>query len=95
MPAGGLKIYLSKSLMRIHSSPYRKVDVVAVRYIVAGEAIKKNQPIYHEKAYAFIPVYNDYHPDTIPYHFQNCAKTNCIPFPCNDCVRRILQSNVC
>lgn len=42
-----------------------------------------------------MPVYNDYHPDTIPYHCQNCAKTNCIPFPCYDCARASYCSPLC
>ncbi|XP_031622222.1 SET and MYND domain-containing protein 4-like [Contarinia nasturtii] len=65
------------------------------RYVVAGEDIKKEEIIFREKAFAFVPVYNDYHPDTILYHCQNCAKTNCIPFPCNECVRATYCSPLC
>lgn len=57
------------------------------RYIVAGEKIKKNESIFSERAFSFVPVYNDYDPNTILYHCQNCAKTNCVPFPCYECVR--------
>lgn len=58
------------------------------RYVVAGENIKKNEPIFGERAFSFVPVYNEYDPNTILYHCQNCAKTNCYtPFPCYECVR--------
>lgn len=60
---------------------------MAGRYVVAGEKIKKNEPIFGERAYSFVSVYNDYDPNAISYHCQNCGKTNCIPFPCYECVR--------
>lgn len=65
------------------------------RFVVAGEAIKKNEPIFCEKAFSFVPVYNDYDPNAISYHCQNCAKTNCIPFPCYECVRASYCSPSC
>lgn len=74
---------------------FRKHKSSVGRFVIAGEEIKKDQPIYREKAFAFVPVYNDYDPDTIFYHCQNCAKTNCIPFPCYDCVRASYCSLAC
>lgn len=65
----------------------RKYSDAAGRYVVAGETIKKNEPIFSEKAFSFVPVYSDYNPNAISYHCQNCAKTNIIPFPCYECVR--------
>lgn len=65
----------------------RKFNESVGRYIVSNEPIKKNQPILRENAFAFVPVYNDYDPDSIPYNCQNCAKINCTPFPCIKCAR--------
>lgn len=65
------------------------------RYVVAGEKIKKNEAIFSERAFSFVPVYNDYDPNTISYHCQNCAKTNCIPFPCYECVRSTYCGPAC
>lgn len=62
---------------------------------MAGEAIKKNELILCEKAFSFVPVYNDYDPNSISYHCQNCAKTNCTPFPCYECVRASYCSPFC
>lgn len=66
---------------------FRKYSDAVGRYVVAGEKIKKNEPIFEERAFSFVPVYNDYDANSISYHCQNCAKTNCVPFPCYDCVR--------
>lgn len=74
---------------------FRKYGSSVGRYVVAGETIKKNQPIYRERAFVFVPVYNDYDSDTIFYHCQNCAKTNCIPFPCYDCSRASYCNSAC
>lgn len=74
---------------------FRKFEESVGRYVVAGEALKKNQQIYREKAFCFVPVYNDYDPNTISYHCQNCAKTNCIPFPCYNCCRASYCSPSC
>lgn len=52
---------------------------------MSGEPIQQNQPVFQEKAFAFIPVCNDYRPNYISYHCQMCAKTNCQPFPCYKC----------
>lgn len=65
------------------------------RYVVAGEPIKKNEAIFCERAFSFVPVYNDYDTNSISYHCQNCAKTNCIPFPCYECVRASYCSPIC
>lgn len=54
-----------------------------------------NEPIIREKAFAFVPIYNDYDEDAISYHCQNCAKTNCIPFPCYVCMRVTYCSTSC
>lgn len=74
---------------------YREHKSSFGRYIVAGEPIKKNDAIYREKAYAFVPVYGEYAEDTIIYHCQNCAKNNIIPFPCYDCARASYCSIEC
>lgn len=74
---------------------FRKYGDLVGRYVVAGEVIKKNEAIICEKAFSFVPVYNDYDPNTILYHCQNCAKTNCTPFPCYECVRASYCSPVC
>lgn len=72
----------------------RKYESSVGRYIVAGEEIKKNQLICQEKAFAFVPIYND-NKSNILYHCQNCAKTNCLPFPCNECSRASYCSPIC
>lgn len=40
-----------------------------------------------ENAYAFVPIYNSTEIDPIFYHCQNCANTDCIPYPCPKCLR--------
>lgn len=65
------------------------------RYLVAGEDIKTDELIYHEKAFAFVPVCNDYRQRAISHHCQNCARTNCIPFPCYECARATYCSPQC
>lgn len=65
------------------------------RYTVADEWIKKDEAIYKEKAFVFIPIYHDYDNEYILYHCQNCAATNCYPFPCYDCSRASYCSPKC
>lgn len=42
-----------------------------------------------------MPVYNDYRKLAISRHCQNCARTNCIPFPCHECCRASYCSPNC
>lgn len=74
---------------------FRKSLPECGRFIVAGEGIKAGEQIYREKAFAFVPVYNDYRKLAISHHCQNCAKTNCIPFPCHECCRASYCSPEC
>lgn len=61
--------------------------------MVAGEKIDSDEMIQREKAFAFVPCYtNNKNVDdlqdeiaTVDYLCQNCALTNCIPFPCYGC----------
>lgn len=62
---------------------------------MADETITDDELIYREKAFAFVPVCNDYRKRAISRHCQNCAKTNCIPFPCNECCRASYCSPKC
>ncbi|KAJ6646168.1 SET and MYND domain-containing protein 4, partial [Pseudolycoriella hygida] len=65
----------------------KKFNDTVGRYIVAGEDIKKNDLLYREKAFSFIPYQDDSDPDMILYHCQNCSKATRVPFPCYDCSR--------
>lgn len=74
---------------------FRKYDASVGRYVVAGENIERKQPIYREKAFSFVPVLADMDPNSISYNCQSCAKVNCIPFPCCDCMRASYCSTQC
>lgn len=65
------------------------------RYVVAGETILENQPIFREKAFAFVPVHDYMHESERPFSCENCAKTNCMPFPCYECCRAFYCSPKC
>lgn len=65
------------------------------RFVLSGEKITKNEAIYREKAFAFIPVYNGDDNLSDSYHCQNCALVNCFPFPCYDCSRASYCSPKC
>lgn len=62
---------------------------------MAGEPIEENDPILQEKAFAFIPVCNDYTQNAVSYHCQMCASTNSQPFPCYKCCRASYCSPKC
>lgn len=55
--------------------------------MVSSKKIETNELIINEKAFAFIPVYQKFDGNPIDLHCQNCAATNIIPFPCNQCKR--------
>lgn len=59
------------------------------------EPIKKDEQIYSEKAYSFVPANLIPDTDEISYTCQHCAKINCIPFPCYDCARASYCSPMC
>lgn len=56
------------------------------RFVQADETISKNEIIFTEKAFAFVPIYSDLLDNEMDNTCQNCAKANCIPFPCYECV---------
>lgn len=74
---------------------FRKFDTVRGRYITTIEKIHVDEPIFEEKAFAFVPVYNNYESNQISKHCENCAKTNVIPFPCYQCGRASYCSPRC
>lgn len=74
---------------------FRHSDEAHGRYITAKSAIAPDDIILSEKAYAFVPVHNDYESKTIPKHCENCASTNIIPFPCYVCARATYCSPRC
>ncbi|KAG4071022.1 hypothetical protein HA402_001459 [Bradysia odoriphaga] len=65
------------------------------RFLVTKEAIKKDEPVFCEKAFSFVPYYNHNVFDAISYNCQHCGKVNCLPFPCYDCARATYCSPVC
>lgn len=64
---------------------FRKHNESVGRYVVADETILENQPIFREKAFAFVPVHDFMEDSERTFNCENCAKTNCLPFPCYDC----------
>lgn len=65
------------------------------RYVIADQTILKNQPIFREKAFAFVPVHDYADEIERPFSCENCAKTNCLPFPCIECCRALYCSLKC
>lgn len=65
------------------------------RRLTTTERIEKDEQIYSEKAFAFVPAYSFNDMDEIRYTCQNCAQINCIPFPCYECVRASYCSPAC
>lgn len=74
---------------------FRYYETTRGRYITTCHDISIDEPILEEKAFAFVPVYNDYESNHISKHCENCAKTNVIPFPCYQCVRASYCSPRC
>lgn len=73
----------------------RKFKPSGGRYLVTAEGIKANQPIFCEKAFAFVPAYKYDDTDLIQYSCQCCAQVNCLPFPCYDCARASYCTPLC
>uniref|UniRef100_A0A1B0CCB1 MYND-type domain-containing protein n=1 Tax=Lutzomyia longipalpis TaxID=7200 RepID=A0A1B0CCB1_LUTLO len=65
------------------------------RFVTAGEKIKRDDAIMSERAFAFVPVYENFPDDTIDTDCQNCAKVNIISFPCYECYRATYCSTKC
>ncbi|XP_055707359.1 SET and MYND domain-containing protein 4-like [Phlebotomus papatasi] len=65
------------------------------RYMTAGEKIKRDDVIMSERAFAFVPVYENYPDDTIDTDCQNCAKVNIVSFPCYECYKATYCSTKC
>lgn len=63
--------------------------------MIADETILKNQPIFREKAFAFVPVHHYQNDIERSFSCENCAKSNCLPFPCNVCCRAIYCTPKC
>lgn len=63
--------------------------------MVADETILKNQPIFREKAFAFVPVHHYQNEIERSYNCENCAKANCLPFRCNTCCRALYCTPNC
>lgn len=74
---------------------YRKFDTSVGRYVVTEDVIRENERIYSEKAFSFVPALNYEQTDIISYACQYCSQTNCLPFPCYDCVRASYCSPAC
>lgn len=64
------------------------------RYVVAKKPIKKDEPIFVEKPYAFVPVHDGSKRIT-NIDCENCALSNVIPFPCCHCGRASYCSPKC
>lgn len=67
------------------------------RFVTAAEKVKKDEVIMSERAYAFVPVYEDDYLDdlSVDMDCQNCAKTNVIQFPCEVCHKATYCSLSC
>lgn len=75
-------------LPAIHFAIYRKQTPSKGRFVIASEPISSDELIIKEKAFAFIPVYQQFDQNPIDLHCQNCAATNIvIPYPCVVCKR--------
>jgi hypothetical protein len=64
------------------------------RYVLAKSAIKKDEPIFVEKPFAFVPVHDGSKRIT-NVDCENCAASNIIPFPCFHCGRASYCSPKC
>lgn len=74
---------------------FRKFTTLSGRYVVADEPITSDEPIVHEQAFAFVPVYQRFSELPIDWHCHRCARTNIVPFPCYECCRTSYCSSRC
>jgi hypothetical protein len=65
------------------------------RYVIAQKSIAKNEMIYNETPYAFIPVHNYGVKKYFNTDCENCALVNVWPFLCLDCRHSTYCSSAC
>jgi hypothetical protein len=66
-------------------SLFRMFDDTNGRYVVAQKSIAKNEKIFSEKPFAFIPVHNYGIKKYFNSDCENCGLVNVWPFLCLDC----------
>lgn len=73
----------------------RKYCETTGRYVVAQKSIAKNEIIYSETPYAFVPVHNYGVKKYFNTDCENCALVNVWPFLCLECRHSTYCSSTC
>lgn len=94
------KIKLNTKLTNDNETDFQNIKQLssptAGRYVVAQKPIHKNQKIFSEAPFAFVPVVYQYsRNEVVESDCQHCGLTNCFPYFCIQCRQAAFCSPKC